>query len=108
MRSARWLEAAPYVGSDEIAAGFLDFHDRNPDVYDMLVTLCRRAKSRGVTRIGVKRLWEVLRWELSLTRDPQENYDLNNNYTARYSRLIMALEPDLAGIFETRRLRKAP
>jgi len=106
-RSARWLAAAPYAGTDDIAVAFLDFHDRNPEVYDQLVALCRRARSRGVTRVGVGMLWEVLRWEFALygLPDRRETFKLNNNYRSRYARLIMATEPDLADVFEVRWLR---
>ena len=34
------------------------------------------------------------------TTDPE--YKINNNFTAFYARLIMAQEPDLAGIFDLR------
>lgn len=106
-RPARWLAAVPYVGDGPIAVAFLDFHARHPEVYAHLVTLCRRARSRGLTRLGIGQLWEVLRWEISLDTlpDPRERFELNNVYRSRYARLIMAAEPDLAGVFETRRLR---
>jgi len=82
---------------------FLDFHARNPEVYMHLVRLAREAKERGRTKLGIKQIWEVCRWfvHLETGSDPK----LCNDYHARYSRLIMAQEPDLDGMFELRELR---
>lgn len=87
-----------------IDSAFIDFHRANPHVYDALVRLAKQAAAAGRTKVGMKMLFEVLRWEQFLvTSDP--DFKLNNNYTARYARLIMEQEPELAGIFEVRSLR---
>lgn len=91
-----------YGDKPSITARFWTFHGENPHVYDHLVRLARRAKRAGAERVGMKQLFEVLRWQVMLTTtDP--DWKLNNDYTAPYARLIMQREPDLAGIFETRR-----
>jgi hypothetical protein len=83
---------------------FLAFHRDNPSVYATLVELARNGARRGRKRIGMKMIWEVMRWQRFLeTTDP--DYKLNNNYHSRYARLIMQQEQDLSGIFETRELR---
>ena len=82
---------------------FQTFHTENPQVYRALVALARKAVRRGHRRIGIGMLYEVLRWQTMLaTTDP--DFKLNNNYRSRYARLIMAQEPDLAGVFELREL----
>lgn len=87
---------------DPITARFWRFHEENPHVYAHLVRLARRAHRRGAHRIGMKQLFEVLRWQTMLsTTDP--DFKLNNDYTAPYARLIMHRESDLAGMFETRK-----
>lgn len=86
-----------------IEKAFLDFHRLNPHVYDELVVLTRELRSRGVMRVGIKMLFEVLRWK-HLLRTSGDTFKLNNNYHSYYARLIMLNEPDLKGIFETRRL----
>lgn len=83
---------------------FLEFHYANPRVYETLVELARKAKKQGRDRIGIKMIWEVARWEIFL-RTKGDEYKLNNNYHSRYARLIMAAEPDLVGIFATRKLK---
>lgn len=85
---------------------FWDFHETNPHVYSALVGLARKAKDAGRERIGIRMLWEVMRWEHLLTTvDPSAEWKLNDSYTSRYARLIMECEPDLKDVFETRKLR---
>lgn len=84
---------------------FVEFHHRNPKVYDELVSLARDLRRRGYRKVGVKMLWEVVRWqrlraETEIARTSA--YRLNNNLTAYYAREIMANEPDLAGMFDVR------
>lgn len=81
------------------------FHKTNPQVYTALVALARKAKARGVVRLGIGHLWEVARWTLWIEGGFISGQRLNNNYRSRYARLIIAQEPDLASLFETRRLQ---
>lgn len=87
------------------------FHAKHPDVYRDLVRICREWRRRaGRRRWSIDAAFHQLRWEWvkpELTADEEEVFKLNNNHTAFYSRMIMANEADLAGIFETR-IRKAP
>lgn len=86
-----------------IAEAFARFHAENPHVYDELVRLARRAKRAGSSRIGIKMLFEVLRWRHTL-RTGGDDFKLNNNYHSYYARIIMDRCPDLGDIFELRRL----
>lgn len=90
-----------------IQARFLQFHRSNPQVYDLLVRFARTARGRGYQRFGIAAVWERMRWEAAMTwgEDAYTGLKLNNDYRSRYARLIMDQEPDLAGFFETRRLR---
>lgn len=88
---------------DETTADkFEEFHRDNPVVYATLCHLARERLSRiGSQKLGIGQLTEVCRWEIAMrTNDPE--FKINNNYRAYYARLIMATEPDLAGIFELR------
>lgn len=98
--------ASEHVGPSPertIREAFLRFHRENPHVYTELVKLARRAHQAGNRRIGIKMLFEVLRWRHAL-RTGGDDFKLNNNYHSYYSRLIMAREDDLRGVFELRRL----
>jgi len=92
--------------TSKIQRSFLKFHGENPNVYDELVRLARAAVCKGKRKVGIKMLWEVLRWNVWLeTTDDGSEFKLCNNYPSRYARLIMKQEKDLAGVFDLRELR---
>lgn len=95
----------PRSSDESIERRFREFHQHNPKVYEQLVQLAREAKQAGRHRIGIKMLWEVVRWNLSKDLRYDEAFKLPNDYHSRYARLIMEQEADLNGIFETRQLR---
>lgn len=83
---------------------FWAYHEANPVLYDTLARLALEAVRQGKRRIGAKALWERMRWELWMAADG-DDFALNNNFTSRYARLLMAREPELRGVFELRGLR---
>jgi hypothetical protein len=93
-----------HVARARIVDDFWRFHERNPEVMKRLYVLSRRAYDRGARRIGIKQLFEVLRWERGLATADWSGFDLNNSYTAYYARVLMAWWPELDGLFEVRRL----
>jgi hypothetical protein len=99
-----WPEQLVFAMNRErsIDERFQRFHEANPQVYDELLKLALRARRAGARRIGVKMLFEVLRWRHTL-RTQGDDFKLNNNYHSRYARLLMQ-EPELRGCFETRTL----
>ena len=86
------------------------YHAMNPHVYRALVKLARQLVRRGHRNLGIKMLFEVLRWQSMIeTNDPNprsDEYKLCNDYTAHYARLMMAREPDLEGVFRLRELSR--
>jgi hypothetical protein len=89
-------------------AAFQRFHAENPHVYVALERLAFKLRNKGVTRWGIKALWEVCRYELALsTSAPVSTFKLNNNYTACYARLLMERNPDDLGDFFEIRDRQA-
>ena len=83
---------------------FWEFHVNHPEVYRYLVQFARQWRSVGRSRLGIKALFERVRWEIGI-RDDKPPPKLNNNHTAFYARLIMDRHPDLAGIFALRQQR---
>lgn len=86
----------------EIDLQFKNFHSVNPQVYETLVQLARKAKNHGATKIGIEYIFNIARWELMLQTKSDTAFRLNNNFKSRYSRLIMENELDLEGFFSTR------
>lgn len=108
----RLRQASPALPAKDHADRFKQFHEDNPQVYEELVRLARHALAqrarRGVTsrHLGIRMLWEVTRWNLTIeTDDANSDLKLNDHYHSRYARLIMEEESDLGGIFELRELR---
>jgi hypothetical protein len=87
-------------------ARFLAHVEANPDVYEALRRFALEAKRHGRRRLGMKALYERVRWYTQI-ESRGEAFKLNNNWTAFYARLLMQNEPELAGFFETRVQRAA-
>ncbi len=86
---------------------FEEFHRANPAVYALLVRFAREAHAAGARGVGIGALWERLRWHVAVEVRSGDGYRLNNDYRSRYARLIAGEHPELAGLFETRKLRAA-
>lgn len=75
----------------------------HPEVFDRLVALARSAKARGWSRIGMRTLWEVLRWRRGAMKPKDDaGFHMNDWYAPFYARDIMRECDDLAGMFELR------
>lgn len=90
---------------DAIQRRFLAFHQANPHVYEAIVHYAREAKAAGARRVGMAAIFERLRWDDLIATGGSCGFRLNDQHTSRYARLVMAQEPDLAGLFEIRELR---
>jgi hypothetical protein len=82
------------------------FHEANPWVYLALESLAADLIKRGRRRIGVRMLWETVRWQYTrATTDPTSEFRANDHYHSRYVRLLIDNHPDWADVFATRELR---
>lgn len=88
------------------AEKFLQFHEANPQVFQMLEMLAAKLVARGRKKIGIGLLTEVLRWEYYMvTDDPNSEWKLNNNLRAYYARLLVEKHPEWESVFELRQQR---
>lgn len=94
----------PSWADDDLGVRWWAFHLEHPEVYNTLRDLTWQLVERGYRHLGIKMLWETLRYQTMLgAQVPGEDVvRLNNNHTSLYARLIMEREPGLEGIFETR------
>ncbi|MFJ7342409.1 hypothetical protein ACIQU3_19220 [Streptomyces sp. NPDC101110] len=83
-----------------ITEQFHAFDSQHPWVYRALEQLVAARLAAGATRVGMKALFEALRW-----RHPHGVKGLNNNYTALYARRLLAAHPEWASAIEVRRRR---
>src|SRR4030095_3198875 len=89
---------APSTTSRE---AFEIYHAENPHIYAKLREFALEAKRAGRRHIGIGMLYERLRW-YTLIEAKGDTFKVNNNYRAFYARMLME-DPELDGIFETRR-----
>lgn len=82
------------------------FHEANPWVLANMIALADAYRARGATRVGVKHLAEIIRWEHGRATQG-DAFRFNNSHTSRFARLMVERRPDLADLIETRKLRVA-
>lgn len=97
----------PMTQGQKLDFEFDQFITENPHVYEKFRMLAVKTKAKGFERWGAKSLWEVLRWELAVdTNVSVTKPKLNNNYTSRMARKLVAEDPEeWGGFFEMRKLR---
>ncbi len=90
----------------KLETAFWQFHTEHPRVYSLLLLYALQwRKKRGPdAKLGIKALFERVRWEISL-KENIDDFKLNNNNTAFYARLLMNRNPYLKDIFSVRRQR---
>jgi hypothetical protein len=96
---------------DEIQREFEKYHDENPHVYKFLVHFARAAiqamRDRGQDnpQYSIAAVVERARWHINFEVRGYQDFKINNDFRARYSRLIMRNETDLRGVFNLRKIR---
>lgn len=89
---------------DDLDARFDAWLSSNGHVLDQFCEMARAAKRAGRTKIGAKRLVEIMRWDTN-TQTTGDTFKFNNSFTSRLVRAAIARHPELAGFFEQRELR---
>lgn len=91
-----------------IKEAFEEFHELNQHIYRNLRYLALLAVKSGKKKLGMRLLWERLRWEYFVTTVTNEDtYKLNDHFVPHYARMLMEKEPRLNGVFETRELKNS-
>ena len=76
----------------------------HPEIVALFLSFARERMHMG-RRFGIKAIVERVRWELPIKfPEKQEDFRLNNSWTAYLSRDLLALEPQLKDYIETRRV----
>lgn len=88
----------------ELDLRFRAFHAAHPEVFSELRRLALEAKAAGRRRIGVKALYERLRWSTWIA-GPKSGWAMaDNSFTSRYARLLDA-DPEIRGMLVLRPLQ---
>jgi len=82
---------------------FLDYHHANPQVYAAFRAIAERLYRRGIRHYGAKAIMEVVRYRTAISGN--DSFKINNNFTSRYARQLMAEDGRFVRFFELRTLR---
>lgn len=83
---------------------FAAFHAANPVVYRLFRQYAHDAKRAGRTRFSADAIIQRIRWFVSVETNGDE-FKINDHFSAHYSRMLIAEEPEFAGFFELRTTR---
>lgn len=97
-----------------IQQAFNDFHQNNPQVFEIFSDQVFRALNKGKKKISSKAIINWIRWEkfiethdevkIEIFGEPQQ-FKINDAYSSRYARLFIDKHPDLTDVFELREIR---
>ena len=82
---------------------FTTYHEQNPQVYAAFKAKAIQAMQKGFTHYGAKALFEIIRFETKIAGN--DEFKINNNYTADYARKLMAERAEFRDFFHVRTLR---
>ncbi len=100
---AEWPE--PSARERSIQAAFERFDAACPEVYAEFKNIAEQLLATR-DHYGAKSICEVIRYHRAIsTGDSREPFVINNNYTSRLARKLIAEEPRFAEFFETRILK---
>lgn len=92
-----WLVAP----SDDLEKAFRSFHELNPEVYASIEASALAAHRAGVTRIGIAKIVEDIRYRGDMPTAGGV-FRINNNHRALYARLLVFRHPELESVLATR------
>jgi hypothetical protein len=82
----------PTVFKSPMEEAFWTFHSEHPEVFEQMhaFALEWRSAHGANAKLGIKMLFERVRWEIGLRSHDGRMPELNNNHTAYYARLLMS------------------
>lgn len=81
---------------------FIDFHKANPDVWKQFERFALEACRLGL-KYSAKAIMERVRWHCEVENN--QEFKVNNNFTAYYARIFAAKYPEHSKIFEFREVK---
>jgi len=99
-----WEQPEEKIPENDNYAKWKQFHEDNPEVYDLIKHYTFQAIEAGHKKYGIQTIAERVRWHSMVETVSDDRFKLNNNHTAYYARLFMKDYPQHAGFFRTRKL----
>lgn len=80
---------------------FKEYHAANPQIYDIFKRYALQAIERGFKHLSAEFIYNAIRWETPVSASG-DDFKINNNFKAWYSRLFMQEYPEYSGFFRKR------
>lgn len=87
-----------------LVSKFVDFHLKNPHVYEAFTKLANQMRQTGKKQYGARTIVEIIRWQIDL-KTTDNVFRFNNDFSPLYARLLMAADPNFVDFFELRRMK---
>ena len=87
---------------DQMREHCIAFHEKHPEVWDLLVQFSHEMRSRGFQRYSIRAVFERIRWEKDAGGDGVNQFKINSNHQAFYARRFMRMYPEFEGFYKTR------
>jgi hypothetical protein len=97
-----------FIDDRTIDDRFEEFLQQCPDVYPMFRDLAVKLRDKGHRHYDAKGIVEVIRFHRATSGKDRDGWKINNNFTSRLSRKLIADDPSFAGFFEFRKLKETP
>lgn len=97
--SPRGTDARPSI--DE---RFRAFDREHPEVFRLFRQYAEHIRANGHDRYSADAILHRIRWHYHIERG-ERDFTINNDFSSRYARLLMEVDPSFVGFFEVRELR---
>jgi len=85
-------------------AQFAEYDQKHPEIFEWFERIAMQEKKAGRRR-GAKAIIERIRWEVMIPKnDSADPVKVDNKFTSRYVRKLIAKRPEFRTYFELRRL----
>lgn len=91
----------------ELKEQFLEYHKKNPQVFTLFVQFAEELIGSGRKRGSAHAVMHRIRWHHDVDAGDEDEFKINNNYAAWYSRLFEYKHPQHKGFFKRRRQTSA-
>ena len=87
----------------DIDVRFREYDEAHPEVWALFVLFCERLRGLGFKHYSADAVLHQIRWHHHVEY-ARTDFKINDHFSSRYARKLMAERPEFAGFFELRRI----
>jgi hypothetical protein len=88
--------------SIEWAKKFKTYHIDNPHIYKAFEDIALQVAATGRVKFAVRNIFAKMRWDMAISGN--DEYKINENYSAYYGRLFEEKNPKYVGFFRKKNI----